>query len=53
MKEYKFISNPFTKEISKKVNEYVKKGWILKEWKVNDNTIVVLLERGQNNENKD
>lgn len=45
MKEYKFMSNTFTNEMSKKVNECIKKGWTLKEWKVNDNTIVVLLER--------
>ena len=50
MSEYKFISDRFTDEITKKVNKYIKKGWALKEWKLNDNTLVVFLEREKDNE---
>ena len=45
MKKYKFIINSSPNEITKRVNKYVKQGWSLKDWKLNDNVITVLLEK--------
>lgn len=49
MKEYKFIHDTFPRELSKEVNKYIKKGYLLENWKLSDNAIVVLLSK----ENKD
>ena len=50
MKEYKFISEMFTDKLTKEVNKHIKQDWSLKEWKANDNVVIVLLEREKNNE---
>lgn len=49
MKEYKFIYDTFPCELTKKVNKYIKKGYLLEKWKLSNNAIVVLLSK----ENKD
>ena len=45
MKEYKFIHDTFPRELTKKVNKYIKKGYLLEDWKLSDNAIVVLLSK--------
>ena len=45
MKEYKFIHDTFPRELTKKVNKYIKKGYLIEDWKLSDNAIVVLLSK--------
>ena len=45
MKEYKFIHDVFPRDLTKKVNKYIKKGYSLEDWKLSNNAIVVLLSR--------
>ena len=45
MKEYKFIYDTFPCELTKKVNKSIKKGYLLEDWKLSNNAIVVLLSR--------
>ena len=45
MKKYKFIVGQYPTETTKKLNKYIKQGWQLKEWKLNNNVVVVLLEK--------
>ena len=49
MKQYKFIISTYPDVISKNVNTLIKKGYLLEDWKLNNNTVVVLLSK----ENKD
>lgn len=49
MKEHKFIHDTFPCELTKKVNKYIKKGYLLEDWKLSDNAIVVLLSKENQN----
>jgi len=50
MKEYKFIFNSLPNVLTKEVNKHIKKGFVIENWKLNNNTIVVLLSKENKNE---
>ena len=43
MKKYKFICNSLPNVLTKEVNKHIKKGFVIENWEVNNNAIVVLL----------
>lgn len=46
--KYKVVSNPFPKDVEKAINKLSKEGYEIFDWKMNNNTICVILVKENN-----